>query len=416
MSGFFSLSEIQRQPPRHMSVPGCGACKLYKNCYSPKMAPTGEGRKGILFIAEAPGEEEDRRNEQLVGKVGQIHRKICKRLGIDLDKDCRKINAINCRPVKNETPSKDQIAYCRPNILKEIKTFKPKMIIPLGGSSIYSLLAHRWPNGDPGGIVRWRGWTIPDRELGCWVCPTYHPSFVARNEGNKAVKLIYQKDLKTAFWLLKNREFPVFENEEKKVIRLKTKKEIKRYLRSLLLDPPILAAFDYEATGLKPDAEGHEIVSVAISTDGEYATAFPLIPEIFHLFIKFLKHPKIFKIAANLKFEERWSKVILKTPVVNWFWDTMIAEHCLDNRRYITGLKFQVYVHYGLMDYDSHISHLLHGTEDHANAFNRIHEIPLDDLLTYNGLDSLFEYKRAMDQMKLMGILDPHYHIKKNYL
>jgi uracil-DNA glycosylase family 4 len=413
MAGFFNPSQMQRSASRMMSVPGCGICGLHKDCYSPKMKPTGEGEKGVLFIAEAPGETEDRRGEQLVGKVGQLHRKVCRQYGINLDKDCRKINAVNCRPVKNETPSREQIAACRPNVLKEIKRFKPKMIIPLGGVAIESLLGHRWKHGELGGITRWRGWAIPDRELGCWVCPTYHPSFVIRNDDNKAVEKIYKSDLETAFWILKNKPFPEFEDESKKVKVLLDIKDIKRYLLSIIKNPPTLIAIDYETTGLKPHAKGHKIYTIAFSVDGKTAVGFPYDKRIRDLLIKVLTHIKIWWIAANLKFEETWTRVRIGTQINHWAWDTMLAEHCLDNRKYVSGLKFQVFVHYGLIDYDSHINDFLKGTEDHANSLNRIHMIPIKDLIVYNGLDSLFEYRRAIDQMRSMGILDPIHYFKQ---
>ena len=410
MTGFFNQSELQRPASRMMSVPGCGLCGLHKVCHSPKMKPTGDGEKGILFIAEAPGEKEDARGEQLVGKVGQLHRKTIRRMGIDLDKDCRKINAINCRPPDNKTPTTEQINACRPNILKEIQRFKPKIIIPMGSVAVESLLGHRWKHGKTGGITRWNGFVIPDRELGCWVCPTFHPSFVIRSEGNKAVEKIYKDDLETAFWTLKNKPFPVFEDESKHITCLFEIKDIKRYLLSLIKKPPTILCLDYETTGLKPHVKGHQIVSMAFSTDGKTATAFPYDKRIRSLIIQVLTHPKINKIAANLKFEELWSNVIIGCGVSKWIWDTMIVAHLLDNRSYTTGLKFQTYVRYGLIDYDSHIAPLLRGVDDHANAFNQIHKIPLKDLLIYNGFDALFEYRLAMDQMREMSILDPPYY------
>ncbi len=45
----------------------CAQCGLFQHCHSPRMKPTGEGKKKIFFLAEAPGFQEDRRGEQLVG-------------------------------------------------------------------------------------------------------------------------------------------------------------------------------------------------------------------------------------------------------------------------------------------------------------------------------------------------------------
>ena len=66
----------------------CGVhCKLHTQCMSPRMEYTGDGRLRILVVAEAPGEEEDRRGIQLVGKSGKLLRTTLELMGLDLDKD-----------------------------------------------------------------------------------------------------------------------------------------------------------------------------------------------------------------------------------------------------------------------------------------------------------------------------------------
>ena len=65
--------------------------------------------------------------------------------------------------------------------LKIIEKYKPKVIILLGGSSLLSMIGYRWKK-DLGGITKWRGWTIPDRDFKAWICPTFHPSYVDRKQ------------------------------------------------------------------------------------------------------------------------------------------------------------------------------------------------------------------------------------------
>ena len=80
----------------------------------------------------------------------------------------------------------------------------------------------------------------------------------------------------------------------------------------------------------------------------------------------------------------------------------MLAAHVLDNRPGTTGLKFQAFVLLGQKSYNDHIEPLLE-TKSKKTHINRIHEIDMDDLLFYNGLDSLLEYKVANIQMNMMG-------------
>lgn len=403
--GFFSAGELStNKAAAALSTKGlrCGRCGLYKHCDSPKMQPTGDGALKILFIAEAPGEDEDRLGTQLVGATGKFLRRILHRLDIDLDHDCRKINAINCHPDGNAEPTDLQIDSCRALLSQELREHPPDLIIPCGTHAMKSLLLHRW-NGDPGSITRWHGFHIPDRDLNAWVAPIFHPSYAMRNQRedkDDVVNVIFKRDLANALDLLdaKRPTFP----EERENVRVLTEPDAERYLAHLLEDPPERIAFDYETTGLKPHRTGHRIVCVSVATSPTDGAAFMLTERLIPLWVKVLKSD-IPKMAHNMKFEESWSVGILGTPVNAWDWCSMQAAHILDNRRMITGLKFQAYVRYGLMDYSSHLSDMLEGDDSkNANSFNQCEEIDPRDLLLYCGVDSLVEFRLAIDQMREM--------------
>jgi len=76
----------------------------------------------------------------------------------------------------------------------------------------------------------------------------------------------------------------------------------------------------------------------------------------------------------------------------------------MDNRPGITGLKFQTYVNFGIVDYASEIEPYLHASDDsNGNAINRIQELcnkPFGEakLLKYCALDAIYEYRLAMLQ------------------
>ena len=381
----------------------CHTCGLYKNCLSPKMEASGEGRKGILVIAEAPGKTEDERGEQLVGQAGKLLEKKLYRLGIDLHRDCRKINAVNCRPPKNRAPTSREIEACRSRVWKEIESTKPKLILLLGSPAIESFLGHRWKK-NRGGIGKWRGWVIPDRDVHAWVVPLYHPSFILRSEGKPVIDLIFEQDLKQAIQYL-DMPFPKFKDEKKQVKRLINAEEIIHELKAIYrkskTDSNFLLAFDYEATGLKPQAKGHKIVCVSLCCDANEAIAFPMMKDtnMMKWFRRLLENPKVKKTAHNIKFEDIWTREILGININGWHWCGMQASHIQDNRPGISGLKFQVYINFGVVDYDSHIAPYLQGDKKNGNSFNRIDEVPLEDLLLYCGLDSLFEYRLARKQL-----------------
>jgi hypothetical protein len=132
----------------------------------------------------------------------------------------------------------------------------------------------------------------------------------------------------------------------------------------------------------------------------------------------FLSSPLIGKAAANMKFEHAWSYVRLGAETKPWIWDTMQAAHVLDNRPGVTGLKFQVYVQLGVVDYDSPINPYLTGRapgEDlkSSNGINRIFELVEKgcekELMTYCALDAMYEYQLGSIQMERLGYSNPSF-------
>ena len=406
-AGFF---ELEREAP-YRSEKGtltCVTCGLYRNAETPRMAPFGRFRKGIMVIGEAPGEEEDREGKPWQGKMGQALRRKYKRLGIDLFEDCVSLNAVNCRAVDkkggNRAPNEREIACCRQKVLNAVKRYSPKVIILHGGAAVTSLIGHKWRR-DLGGITKWRGWTIPDRDYRAWVCPTFHPSFVERQEEENEAEVIWTEDLKRAFAKAEE-PFPEYRDEAECVmVTDDIGGVIKRFLRQK--DIPLMA-FDIEATGLKPYNKAvHRIVSMSFCNDSQEAYAIPFPQEERHIGLlkRLLEHPRIGKIAANLKYEDNWLNVLHGIKVRPWVFDTMLAAHILDNRPGVTGLKFQAYVRFGVLGYDKFVEPYIKSPD--SNTPNRIaelvkHKEAFRKLLIYNGIDSLLEYRLAQIQMKVL--------------
>lgn len=416
--GFFTKEEIKSNNYQPRKRTSCFTCGLYKTCRSPKMKVTGEGKKGILAWAEAPGEEEDKRGEQLVGKAGTLLRRAMKRLGIDLDEDCWKINSVNCRPVdskgNNRTPTDAEIEACRPMVWKDVIALKPKAIFLMGGIAIKSFLGHRWPDSLDG-IGKWRGWRIPDREAGAWVMPMFHPSYVDRSKNYQpVVRTIFEQDLARAIEQI-DILFPEYE-DEKKLIRILSEEEAIQELKYIYrsaktMSKPIHMAFDYEATGLKPHAPGHRIVMMSLCVRPSEAVVFGMVKkdmtiswELEKAVRKVLTCPQILKTAHNIKFEHNWTQELLRTEVIPWLHCSMNGAHVQDNRPGITGLKFQGYINFGILPWGEEINSFLRGDKNNANSFNQIDEIPFKELAMYCGIDSLVEYRLVEKQRREMRL------------
>jgi uracil-DNA glycosylase family 4 len=413
---FFKASEVTtviskaraKGSPRAL---GCDGCGLWKTCRSPRMEPTGKGRKGILIIAEAPGRTEDVRNTQLVGKAGQTLRDTLAELDIDLDRDCWKTNAVNCRPPENRTPEDIEIECCRPRVLEAIERYKPSLIIPLGNVAVQSILEPRYLEDEEddsersaGGIGKWRGWHIPEHTYGAWVCPTYHPSYIMRMENLEAIWTIWKQDLKAALTLV-DQPLPAWEDPTDGVEILWEPKQVINYLRSLPKRRDNVVSFDWETTGRKPQAEGHRIFTASVCQDPGHAVAFTMHDKEVQTAMRvMLADEGLRKSAHGLKFEQLWSIVALRQRVQSWDWCSMLAAHVLDNRQGVHGLKFQSYVNFGQADYSTQISKYLESKDrKNANSMNRIHQAPIDALLKYGGTDALVQHRLMLKQKEEMA-------------
>lgn len=402
--GFFSEDTYTRRKPALKKSSMCGMCKLFKTCNTPKMKPVGKGRKGILIIGECVSLKEDKSGGFVMGSPGALLKKTLTKNGIDLRKDCWKYNAVNCFPGKQGVQDK-HIECCRPKVEKTIKRLKPKLIILMGTAAVQSLLKGEIDGST--GIDRFRGYVVPDFDHNCLVGFSFHPSYIRREEEkNPVARLFFEKDIERILSHL-NDTVPQDPKYEERVICYTDFSRTEKLLKRIIKRPPKLLAFDYETTGLKPHAKGHKIVTCSVCWTKKKAYAFRVTNRVLPYLGEVFSHHKIGKIAVNMKYEDNWTRFFTKKKVEPLTWDPMIAAHCLDNRRGFSGLKLQTYLNFGIKDYNASVEKLLKGTEDHGNAFNRIHEIDIHDLLLYNGLDSLFTYMLALIQMEAMGIENP---------
>lgn len=413
MESFFTKKETESISRPTGKSNSCFACGLFKECNTPRMEPYGNFKKRILNIGEAPGEVEDKSGKPWQGKVGKLLQSTYEKLGVDLFDDCLNINAVMCRPTTkdghNRNPSNSEVECCRRRVLQVIDEYKPRLIIILGNAGLSSLVGHRWKK-DLGGITKWRGFTIPDQDFKAWICPTFHPSYIERSydlKGKSVEDVIWKQDLKQALSLLdrtkyQGKSFPThpFRLNKEPVI------DIIEDLSPLNEINNTRIAFDFETTGLKPHAAGQRIVCCSVATSEDHVYVFP-IPDTKkgrQPLVDLLANKTVTKVAANMKFEDTWSKVRLGVDVVGWEWDTMIMAHVLDNRQGVTGLKFQVYVNFGVVDYSSEISPYLEATDNkNGNGLNRIIELMAKPggaakVLKYCAYDSIYEYRLAKKQ------------------
>lgn len=406
-NGFFSSSELQVVKSPTLEIPRCGACKLERNCESPKIEVVGEGRKKILIVGDAPGKEEDRQGVHFIGQPGEYLRDALVDLNIDVERDCWLTNSIICRPHtaqdKNRVPTDKEIEYCRPNLFNSINKLDPNVIILLGPVAVNSLIGGVWKEEAGEAIGKWVGWNIPLHKPNAWICPTWHPTHIIKNSDDGVLAKFFKEHLFNAV-SLKNKPWPKGPPDYKSKVKvIINPEEAAEEIRAIIRKKPRLAAFDYETSTLKPEGAKARVVCCSIS-DGKTTISYPWHGVTRLATQEFIKDKDIGKCASNLKFESRWTMKEFGHKVVNWKWCTVLGGHTLDNRSGVCGLKFQSFVLLGQGAYDTHISPYLKSVKPGCNEENRTKEVGLRELLLYCGMDSLLEIEVAKKQMNRIGI------------
>ena len=140
------------------------------------MFGVGNPKARLMFVGEAPGEDEDKKGEPFVGRAGQLLTKIIEAIGMTRDQ-VYIANVIKCRPPGNRNPEPDEVASCEPFLFRQIDVIQPKVIVPLGKFAAQSLLKTMDP------ITRLRGRQFDYR--GAVLIPTFHPAYLLRNPSAK---------------------------------------------------------------------------------------------------------------------------------------------------------------------------------------------------------------------------------------
>ncbi len=145
----------------------------------------GNPEAPVMFIGEAPGEDEDRQGKPFVGVSGQLLDRMLKAAGLDRT-SVYISNILFWRPPGNRSPTDAEIAACLPFTERHIALVKPKLLVFLGGVAAKNLLRTKE------GITRIRGrWTEyvppPGSELRDPIpcLPMYHPAYLLRQPGSK---------------------------------------------------------------------------------------------------------------------------------------------------------------------------------------------------------------------------------------
>lgn len=157
-------------------VAACEACSLHKT-RTQTVFMDGSADRGVMFVGEAPGADEDRTGVPFVGRSGQLLTDIItKGMGIPRA-EVAIVNVLKCRPPDNREPTAAEKETCTPWLDRQIELIDPKVIIPLGRHAAMHVLRLEAPMGE----MRQKVHDVDGRK----VVPTFHPSYLLRSPGQK---------------------------------------------------------------------------------------------------------------------------------------------------------------------------------------------------------------------------------------
>ena len=91
----------------------------------------GNPNADLMFVGEAPGEQEDLTGTPFVGRAGQLLDKFL--YAVDINRsDVYIANILKCRPPKNRDPLPDEEDACIGYLREQVRIIRPKIIVCLG--------------------------------------------------------------------------------------------------------------------------------------------------------------------------------------------------------------------------------------------------------------------------------------------
>jgi len=142
----------------------------------------GNPKAKVMFIGEAPGEEEDRRGLPFVGVSGQLLDRMVQHVGLDRS-SFYITNVLFWRPPGNRQPTQAEVAACLPFLRRHIELVAPRLLVFVGGSAASALLGRTEGIGKLRG--RWMIYESPGLAQPASALATYHPAYLLRSPAQK---------------------------------------------------------------------------------------------------------------------------------------------------------------------------------------------------------------------------------------
>jgi DNA polymerase len=120
-------------------VQDCSQCEALVENRSQIVNGVGDSNAEIVFVGEAPGQNEDEQGTPFVGSSGDLLTETIQKMGLHRD-EVRITNLVRCRPPDNRDPHVDERENCLSHLREELEDIDPQLIVPLGRIPSQTLL------------------------------------------------------------------------------------------------------------------------------------------------------------------------------------------------------------------------------------------------------------------------------------
>ena len=149
-----------------VQVESCRRCPLCDG-RTQTVFGVGNPHARVMFIGEAPGNNEDLQGEPFVGAAGHYLNELLGCAGLRRE-DVFIANVLKCRPPGNRDPRPEEIQTCTPFLREQTRTIDPEVLVTLGKFSTQFVLKTQV------GITRLHGRV--QRAGKFLVFPIFHPA------------------------------------------------------------------------------------------------------------------------------------------------------------------------------------------------------------------------------------------------
>jgi len=136
----------------------------------------GNPQADIVFVGEAPGEQEDVQGVPFVGRAGKLLDKMLAAIKLSRN-DVYICNVLKCRPPNNRDPLPSEVEKCEPYLINQLHLINPKLIVALGRISACTILKTNES------LKNMRNQIFTYAGIDLFV--TYHPAALLRNPNFK---------------------------------------------------------------------------------------------------------------------------------------------------------------------------------------------------------------------------------------